>query len=189
MEALETIGIAGVFPATRRTGPLNVRKATRRGCFEANGRELPMGKSKPSIPPTRLRLLPAGPLPFTASHAVGSEVIAGGRTEDVHTKDETPEPPADYIELERKAMEDYRDLMKTEQLQLPIDKQEAFQRFTMGLPMNIHHVAAVAGISIHGVANAVHRGRLRRRSMQAEAGFHPDDVRAWVWGPAERVGG
>jgi hypothetical protein len=65
---------------------------------------------------------------------------------------------------------------------LPIDKVEAFQRFTMGLPMNIHHVAAVAGIGVGGVANAVSRGRLRRRSMQAAAGFHPDDVRDWVWG-------
>jgi DNA-directed RNA polymerase specialized sigma24 family protein len=144
-----------------------------------------MGKSKPSIPPTRLSLLPAGPLPFTASHAVGSE-IAGGRTEDANTTDETPEPPAEYL---RMMQEQLRDQQKQEASALPIDKQEAFQRFTMGLPMNIHHVAAVAGISIHGVANAVHRGRLRRRSMQAEAGFHPDDVRAWVWGPAERVGG
>jgi DNA-directed RNA polymerase specialized sigma24 family protein len=129
-----------------------------------------MSKPRASIPPTRPRLLPAVPHPFALPHPI-EPADAGGRTEDgaTITQDETPEPPADY-----------RVVMASQQL--PSDKIEAFTRFAMGLPMNLHHVAAVAGISIHGVANAVHRGRLRRRSMQAEAGFHPDDVRAWVWG-------
>lgn len=136
-----------------------------------------MSKSRTSIPPTRPRLLPAVPHPFALPQPTKPETEtapkswAGGRTDDgvTITRDEKPEPPADY-----------RVVMAAQQL--PSDKIEAFTRFAMGLPMNLHHVAAVAGISIHGVANAVHRGRLRRRSMQAEAGFHPDDVRAWVWG-------
>lgn len=132
-----------------------------------------MGRARTSTPPTRPRLLPAVPHPFALPHPI-EVVAAGGRQEDVEqtTTEEPTTPPADVSQ--------YKAVLAAQQL--PIDKQEAFQRFAMNLPMNIHHVAAVAGISIHGVANAVHRGRLRRRSMQAEAGFHPDDVRAWVWG-------
>lgn len=65
---------------------------------------------------------------------------------------------------------------------LSIDKLEAFERFQRGLPMTAKHVAIVADVSVAGVAAAVDRGRLRRRSMTAQAGFHPEDVRAWLWG-------
>jgi hypothetical protein len=65
---------------------------------------------------------------------------------------------------------------------LPVDTLEAFERFQRGLPMTARHVAIVAAVTVAGVACAVNRGRLRRRSMQAQAGFHPADVSAWLWG-------
>jgi hypothetical protein len=48
--------------------------------------------------------------------------------------------------------------------------------------MTARHVAIVAAVTVAGVACAVNRGRLRRRSMLAQAGFHPADVSAWLWG-------
>jgi hypothetical protein len=65
---------------------------------------------------------------------------------------------------------------------LPPEHLEAFERFQRGLPMTARHVAIVAAVTVAGVACAVHRGRLRRRSMVAQAGFHPADVSAWLWG-------
>jgi hypothetical protein len=69
---------------------------------------------------------------------------------------------------------------------LPVDQLEAFERFQRGLPMTANHVAIVAAVTVAGVACAVGRGRLRRRSMLAQAGFHPADVAAWLWGNNEK---
>lgn len=61
---------------------------------------------------------------------------------------------------------------------------DAIRRFqTTGptaAPMTAHHVAAVLGFTqVKSVHTAVCDGRLRRR-WDALAGFHPDDVRAFI---------
>jgi hypothetical protein len=60
-------------------------------------------------------------------------------------------------------------------------RAEAFDRFERSLPMTVEHVAAVLDTSAGAVHKKVHRGELKRRSSD-RAGFHAEDVRAYLSG-------